>query len=124
MKKQDKVNFLGKLGQIIDKTDIRVLWYLPPIVGILGFFGWYYLVEEAIKNGSVGGFYYYFALGTAMLILCIPGIAGIRKKEMPISFGRIIKGKIAVVIAILFIVFFGFGSLLSFGLAILELFRR
>ena len=47
-----------------------------------------------------------------------------RKKEMPLSYGRIIKGKMAVVIAILLTAFFGFNSLLSYVLAILDILQR
>ena len=75
----------------------------------------WFLLASYLTNDSINIVSLEIAIGIASLLMSISGFAQIRKKEMPGPFGRIIRGKIAVISGILLIVFFGSGSLLAFG---------
>ena len=90
----------------IINTDIRILTILPAVIGFGGFFVWI-LVMEQLTHGSTSQAAFEIGLGVACLIESLAGFAQIYKKEMPSSFNRIIRGKIAIGSGIVIVIVFG-----------------
>lgn len=101
---------LQKIKSFFDETDIRVLVFTPPILGFGIYFAVFLILESLLENGTPES-YIYIGLGIASLVECIAGIAEIYKKEAPVSLGKIIKGKAAIISGIFIILFFGSGGL-------------
>jgi hypothetical protein len=116
-------SLIKKILQIIDESDIRTLVYIPPLIGLFGFIIWF-LLARYFTNGSINNVCFDVAIGIALLLQCIPGIAEVRKKEMPGTYGRIIKGRIAIISGIFLTIFFGFGGLLALGHSLFLIFQK
>ncbi len=121
MRNSNTEKALVNLLKVIDETDIRMLVYAPPIIGVVGFLVWVYVMDR-VTNGSISNISFDFALGTVSLLQCISGISEIRRKEMPGPFGRTIKGKIAIISGAIITVFFGIGGLYFIAHGMLAIF--
>jgi hypothetical protein len=95
-----------KLNHIIEKTDIRIVVYAPPIIGFIGF-----LVGIFVMNLFTGGHPYRpvtdILSGISSSLLCFSGYSEIYKREMPGPLGGIYKGNWAVVSGVFTIIIFG-----------------
>ncbi len=103
-------NLFTRINRFVDNTDIRILVFVPPIIG----FAFLLIVMFMIKALTGGNPYQPFTdlvLGIVFLLLCFSGYAEIRKKAMPGPLGGIYKGKLAILSGILIIVMFGFSGL-------------
>lgn len=111
--KADSNGLIWQLMHFIEETDIRFLVYVPPLLGIVGFVISLF-IASLIANGRPNQAFIDIALGILFLTFLIPGFAEIYKREMPGSFGKVIKGKYAVVSGAIYIVVFGLGSIVAF----------
>ena len=102
------------------ETDIRVLTFLPPLVG-LGCMILFALLITKITGEKLAPPMNYIAGAILSFISSLGGVAEIIKQEMPGPLGRIIKGKMALISGIVLVIMFG-GSGIS--LLILALINR
>ncbi len=116
-------NLVNKIKSYFDETDIQTLVYIPPLLGFGGYISLFLILESFIKK-PLPESYGYIGLGIASLITSIAGIAEIYKKEMPISFERSIKGKIAIFSGMIIIIIFGIGGLYLFWNGIILLINK
>lgn len=116
MKKNDinaSQNIIAQLKNFVIETDIRILVYAPPVIGFICAFA-VLLTANQITNGHLSQSFKDFILGITFLTPLCSGFAEIYKREMPVSFGKTIKGKLAIVSGVIIVIIFGF-----FGLATL-----
>lgn len=116
-------NSVNTIKSYFDQTDIQTLVYIPPLVGFGGYISLFLILENFIGKSlpeSIG----YIGLGISSLITSIAGVAEIYKREMPISFERSIKGKIAIASGIIIIIVFGLGGLYMLWNGIILLIKK
>jgi hypothetical protein len=96
-------NIFMKINHFIEETDIRILVFVPPIIGFAGL-----VIGAFIMNLLTQGQPYRpltdFMLGVLSFFLCFSGYAEMRKKEMPGLFGGIYKGNLAIISGLFIII--------------------
>lgn len=104
---EQQENIISRINRFVDNTDIRILVFVPPIIGFAAL-----LIIMFIVKTLTGGNPYQpltdIVLGITFLLPCFSGYAEIRKKAMPAPLGGIYQGKLAILSGILIIVMFGF----------------
>jgi len=113
-------NILMTVNHFVEETDIRILVFVPPVIGFLvllvGVF-----VANLLNNGRPFPPVTDILLGIILSSLCFSGYAEIYKKEMPGPLGGIYKGNLAVISGALIVILssiFGITALIH-GISIL-----
>jgi hypothetical protein len=109
---------MDKMKSIIMDTDIRILVFVPPVIGFGSFLAGFILMEYLTSHMTPLSVIE-ITLGVACFIQCFAGVAQVLKREMPGPFGKILTGRIAVISGIMMIFVFGLSGIIaiSYGIA-------
>jgi hypothetical protein len=106
MNNEEKVNIvMDRFLSKIDQSDIRALVFVPPIVCLLGFITWFFIMD-LITGGKINTVHFDLTLSLIMFVLCFTGFAQIRKRETPVG-PRVIRGNLAIINGVGIILLFG-----------------
>jgi hypothetical protein len=100
-----------RIHAFIKETDIRILTYVPPFIGLIAFLIAIFVMS--LLTGQSSQHAKNFLAGTLSFLLCFSGYSQIYKKEMPGLLGGVYKGNWAVVSGVIIVLVFGMCGLIS-----------